>query len=103
MTRTAFAAATLLLAACSGVEREDSHAVAIDQVPPAVRKTIEAHLDGGQVKEIEHSTEKGKAVYEVEVKGAKGTSDFRVGEDGAFLGADREDEEHEDGKKEEDD
>lgn len=84
MTRAAFVAAALLLTACSGVQREDEEVVPLEQVPPAVRKTIDANLAGGKVNEVERSTHDGLVIYEVEVRHAKGTTDLVIAEDGSL-------------------
>ncbi len=86
---------------CGAREEDDDVRMTIDQVPPAVRATIEQHLNGGTITELERSNDEGRTTYDVTVKGSGGTSEFEVGEDGAFLGMDDEDEDNKD--KDEDD
>src|SRR5688572_1248159 len=66
--------------------------VTMDQVPAAVRQTIEANLKGGTVTEIERSRDGDQVTYEVEVTGVNGVFDMVVAEDGTFLGIEDDDE-----------
>jgi len=40
----------------------------LDQLPPAVRATVEKESAGGKVEEIEKETENGKTFYDVEIE-----------------------------------
>lgn len=93
-------AAMLAVSACKSggdrrAERDDDVVVPIEEVPAQVRQTIEAHLNGGKVREIELSSDDGKQTYDVEVDGANGPFEFEVAPDGTFLGMDAEDEDDE--------
>lgn len=91
-------------AAChSSHHRDHDERVSQSEVPPAVRATIEQHLAGGKIDEIERCIEKGKVVYDVEVDSAKGDFEFAVAEDGSFLGMDTEDDEDEGDDDDDDD
>ncbi len=59
--------------------------VKIDQVPPAVRQTIERQKGAGTIDEIERETENGVVVYEVEIKRDGREHEFRVREDGTLM------------------
>ena len=65
--------------------------ISMSQVPATVQKTIKEHADGGEVREIEIGDEDGSKVYEVEVVKNGKKSDFKVAEDGKFLGMEDED------------
>ena len=56
---------TLTLAACDDAREEEK--VGIDQVPPAVKATIEQESKGGTLKEIEKLTQNGKTAYGAEI------------------------------------
>ena len=81
-------------ATCERCE-EDDVVVSIEELPPEVRRTIEANLNGGSVRTIELSDDDGKRTYDVEVDGANGRFEFEVAPDGTFLGMDEEDEDEE--------
>ncbi len=70
-----------------GVEEQ----VSIEQVPPAVRTTIELNLGGGTITEIERSAEGERVVYEVDVAGPNGRFELAVAEDGTLLAVEAED------------
>lgn len=70
----------------------DDEVVKLADVPQAARQVIEEHARGGEIREIERSKEKDGTVYEVKVKGADGTFEFVVAENGKYLGEDHEDE-----------
>lgn len=82
-----------------GVEDDDSDDdetdvnISIDQVSAAVKATILANLNGGEITELERSSDDGERVYEVEVDG---TRDFVVAEDGSYLGEENDDEDDDD-------
>jgi hypothetical protein len=68
----------------------DEQPVTIDQVPQAVRATIESHLAGGTIREIERSTDGPRVVYEIEIVGPAGQFELAVAENGALLGVEQE-------------
>lgn len=74
---------------------DDDQVVTLDETPPAVRATIEAHLDGGVIDEIELSNDGEAPVYEVEVEHPGGDFEFIVAPDGTYLGVDEEDDDEE--------
>lgn len=41
--------------------------VSLEQLPPAVRATVERETKGGQIKDIEEDREAGRLIYEVEL------------------------------------
>jgi uncharacterized membrane protein YkoI len=59
--------------------------LALQDLPPAVRKTIQAELQGGRIKGIHKETEHGVAQYEVESMLNGKHRDFNVDTQGALL------------------
>jgi hypothetical protein len=57
----------------------------IDQVPPAVRATIERETRGGRIKEIERQTKNSRVVYEVELVQGDKEYEIHVALDGTLL------------------
>ncbi len=57
----------------------------LDQLPPAVRATVERETKGGQVTDIELDTELGKKIYEVEFSVEGKEWELDIAEDGALL------------------
>ena len=90
---------TLSLTAC---EREESRSnqegqkVAIDQVPPAVKATIDQESKGGTVKEIERLSQDGKTVYGAEIVMNGKEQETIIAEDGAVIKRSAKEEEHDD-------
>lgn len=78
----------VLLAACmllAWPASSPADEVSIDQVPPAVRATIERELRGGKLEEIERETRNGRTVYEVEFERDGKDREIHVAEDGTVL------------------
>jgi uncharacterized membrane protein YkoI len=96
-------AVSLLTAGATGRTANDDEVVTIDQVPDAVRRTIESHLRGGTIREIERTTDHGRVLYEVDVRTKDGVVEFDVEADGTFAGYEDDGEEDEDRDGEEDD
>ena len=64
-----FTGITVLLALCLGVsyaQEKKEKSLALKDLPPAVQKTIQAELKGGEIRNIGKETEDGVAQYEVE-------------------------------------
>ena len=59
--------------------------VRIDQVPPAVRATIEREARGGRIEEIERETKNGRVVYKIEFVQGDKEYEIRVAQDGTLL------------------
>jgi len=81
--------------------------VSLEECPGAVQATIRDHLDGGELIEIERTTDHGEVLFEVDVQGDEGIFEFDVAEDGAFRGyeddgAEDEDDDDDDGEEDED-
>ncbi len=60
-------------------------AITMDQLPPAVKTTIEKESAGAKVDEIEKETEAGKTFYEVEIVKNGRESYLHVAENGKVL------------------
>jgi uncharacterized membrane protein YkoI len=63
---------------------EDEQQVSIEQVPAAVKTTIEAQ--GGTIKKLERETENGKTIYEAELIINGQEVEIKVADDGKLLG-----------------
>lgn len=59
--------------------------MSLDDLPPAVRATIEQHADGGQIVEVEKEMERGHVVYEAEVRQNGRKMEILVSTEGEFL------------------
>jgi uncharacterized membrane protein YkoI len=94
---------TVALGLTSSQKIEDDEVVTLEQCPAAVQDTIEAHLDGGSIIEIERTTDHGEVLYEVDVRGADGVLEFDVAADGAFRGYEGADDDGDDEEDEGDD
>lgn len=66
-----------------GSRHEDR--VALAQVPPPVRATIEQEAKGGSLKDIERSTLDGKTAYTASVLIHGKEQETRIGEDGKVI------------------
>ncbi len=65
-----------------------SHAgedLTLEQLPAAVRTTVERETTGGQITDIERDREAGKVIYEVEFTLNGKSYELDVAEDGALL------------------
>src|SRR5215831_6998897 len=78
---------TVLLAFCLGAAfaQEKEKKLALKDLSPAVQKTIEAELKGGEIKNIGKETEHGVAQYEVETMLNGKHRDFNVDTKGKLL------------------
>jgi len=74
----------------------------LDQLPTAVRATIEQHAGQGKIVEVERETEHGQIVYEAEVRVDGKKVEIVVAENGKLLPTDAEDEEDEEGERDDD-
>lgn len=74
--------------AYDGPDDDGDVQVALADCPAAVQATIRQHVGDRTINEIERSPA-GK--YEVDASGANGKFEFVVGSDGAYLGAEEED------------
>jgi uncharacterized membrane protein YkoI len=75
------------LAACDEVtgRGEQGEKVAIDQVPPAVKATIEQESKGGAVKDIEKLSQDGKTVYGADIVKNGNERESLIAEDGTII------------------
>jgi len=85
---------TLTLAACDDAREEEK--VGIDQVPPAVKATIEQESKGGTLKEIEKLTQNGKTAYGAEIVMNGKEQQTVIAEDGTVIKRAAKEEEHDD-------
>ena len=109
---SAFIASLSLLPACSHLmgEKEkdeggkDEEKVKIDNVPAAVRTTIDEQTKGGVVEDIAKESEDGKTVYEVDAKMDGKDYEIKIAADGKLISKKLDEDEDEKGKnKAEDD
>jgi hypothetical protein len=83
-----FTGITVLLALCLGVpfaQEKKEKTLALKDLAPAVQKTIQAELKGGEIKSIGKETEHGVAQYEVETMLNGKHRDFNVDSKGKLL------------------
>lgn len=59
--------------------------VALDQLPDAARKTVEANVPRGSVREVEKKLDLGHTVYDVDFREGDRTFELRVVEDGRLI------------------
>lgn len=85
---------TLSLAACDDAREEQK--VAIDQVPPAVKATIEQESKGGTLKEIEKVSQDGKTAYGADIVMNGKEQQTLIAEDGKIIKRAAKEEEHDD-------
>jgi len=88
-------------------EEHEEQTVTLNQVPHAVRKTIERESAGGNIGEIEKEVDEGKTVYEAEFKKDGEEFEIKVAESGKLLAKEKEhdddDDEHEGDEGDEED
>jgi hypothetical protein len=83
-----FVGITVLLALCLGVasaQEKKEKPLALKDLAPAVQKTIQAELKGGEIRSIGKETEHGVAEYEVETMLNGKHRDFNVDTKGELL------------------
>ena len=85
---------TLTLAACDDAREEQK--VAIDQVPPEVKATIEQESKGGTLKEIEKLRQEGKTAYGADIVMNGKEQQTVIAEDGTVIKRAAKEEEHDD-------
>src|SRR5713226_4580244 len=78
------------LAACDDVTEkargdQGEQKVAIDQVPPAVKATIEQESKGGVVKDIEKLSQDGKTVFGADIVRNGNERESLIAEDGTVI------------------
>ncbi len=100
--------AVVCLALCIGalatkqaMDRETE--VSIEEVPAAVRATIEAEAKDGTIEEVEMETENGQTVYEADVIIDGQEIEIQVAPDGTLLGKETEDDEGDDDDEDDED
>lgn len=79
-----------------GEEDDGDIPVAFDECPAEVQATIRAHLQGGEITELERTTDHGEVLYEVDVMTASGRIEFDIAADGAFRGYEGDDDDGDD-------
>ena len=70
----------------TGYGKAKEETISLDDLPPAVRATIEKHAAGGKIVEIDTETVKGTLVYEAEVVLNGREFDILVSAEGKYLG-----------------
>jgi hypothetical protein len=82
---------------------EDEVTLAWDDLPQAVRATLEEKRPGERPNEIEKETENGKVVYGAEYKVDGGEIEYELSEDGTVLEVETESSDDDDGADDDDD
>ena len=83
--------ATLLAAAglLAGCNRSiESASQDFNQLPPAVQKTVRAQAPNGEIAKVDHKTENGMDVYEIEFREPGTNPKIIVGADGKLMSTD---------------
>ena len=86
-------AACSFLVGCASMREEEGEnevAVTMNDVPAAVRASLEHESVGGKVTEIERETKDGKTVYSADIELSGVTWDITVAEDGKVLSKEKE-------------
>jgi uncharacterized membrane protein YkoI len=81
---TCLATGSAVLAADKKTEREEQQ-ISMDQVPAAVKATLEREAKGGTLGSVMQETEKGKTFYEAEIDKNGKKSYVHVAPDGKVL------------------
>jgi uncharacterized membrane protein YkoI len=72
-------------------QREENEVeVTLDQLPPAVRDTINRESGGAPVGKIEREQEKGKTIYEAKITKGTKTQEVKIDESGKVVGRENE-------------
>lgn len=79
-------AAIAALSLAIGAQAEE---VRFSELPSSAQKTINRHLNGGVVQEIDRKTDAGRTIYDVEVRREGKNRNLRVDADGKLLGLDK--------------
>lgn len=66
-------------------QQQQRDEVTMDQLPQAVRQTVQREVGNGQVEEIEREQEQGRTIYEVEFTQNNRKFELDIGEDGQVL------------------
>jgi hypothetical protein len=83
MKRFLLPCAAALFLSVIGISAEKK--VQLENLPPAVQKTIQDQIKGAELKGLTEEKEKGKTVYEVETLKNKRTRDVLIDATGAIL------------------
>lgn len=66
--------------------KDKDQKLTIDQLPPAVKATLEAQAQGCQIEDLEKEEEDGKVFYSADIIKADGTKvEVEIAEDGTLL------------------
>jgi uncharacterized membrane protein YkoI len=68
-----------------GTVLETEEILAMEDLPPAVLKTVKAESAGGEIKELALETEEGKTFYEVEFEKDGKEHEVKIAKDGTVL------------------
>lgn len=86
----------LMLAAVSFAgECKNEQKVTLDQLPPAVRATLENQAQGGTIGDIDKETKDGQVVYEADVVKGGNKIEVKIAENGTLISAKPEEEKEE--------
>ncbi len=86
----AFSSSVIGCASMHGEEGGNEVTVSINEIPPAVRASLEHESVGGKITEIERETKDGKTVYSADIELSGVTWDITVAEDGKVLSKEKE-------------
>jgi hypothetical protein len=90
------------LPGCDEVRGDRGEKVGIDQLPPAVKATLDQESKGATVKEVEKTDRDGKTVYSAEVMVKGKEQKMLIAEDGTIVTRQTREEDDEDDDEDED-
>ncbi len=80
-------------------KEENEVKVTMDQLPAAVKATLMKEAGDGKISDIDKESEKGKTIYEADVKIGANNYEIKIAEDGTLLSKKLDNEEDEKGSK----
>ena len=81
----------VLAAAVAGCAKDADERVPLDQVPAAVRATLERETRGAAIGEVEREEEDGRTVYEAKATVDGKRYEYTVAADGTLVGREEDD------------
>src|SRR5258708_37746317 len=79
---TLFAAAGLLMGCNQSIEKASAN---FNELPPAVQKTVRAQAPNGEIANVNHKTENGLDLYEIEFREPGANPKILVASDGKLM------------------
>jgi len=99
VTLVGLAAVSVQWVSAEDKDKDKEEEMTLEQLPAAVRATVDKETQGATILELEKDTEDGKVLYDVEFKIGDTVKEISVAPDGSIV-KDEEEDEDEDGEKE---